>query len=240
MSAPSWEEMEAKRIEMIQSLREVSSAMTRCVQVIEEYTSLSPVHLSKPDLLQPLTAGGPLAVALASGLADAGVGSSGKKERKKKEKKIRDPNAPKRPPSAYILFQNEVRDDIRTSNPGMPYKDVLQIISQRWKELPDSEKKIFEDAYAAAHNNFRAEEEAYAKKDVVEVDPALMESSDDSSDDDSSEGESTPAAPMPAPTLAAAEKHKKDKKRKTKEEEAAVNAVLGEGKDKKKKKKSKD
>lgn len=43
----------------------------------------------------------------------------------------------------------------------------------------------------------------------------------------------TPAAPMPAPTLAAAEKHKKDKKRKTKEEEAAVNAVLGEGKDKK-------
>lgn len=163
MSAPSWEEMEAKRIEvsarclllqkerprcstfitqMIQSLREVSSAMTRCVQVIEEYTSLSPVHLSKPDLLQPLTAGGPLAVALASGLADAGVGSSGKKERKKKEKKIRDPNAPKRPPSAYILFQNEVRDDIRTSNPGMPYKDVLQIISQRWKELPDSEKKV--------------------------------------------------------------------------------------------------
>lgn len=161
MSAPSWEEMEAKRIEvsahhlllqrlrcssfnaqMIQSLREVSSAMTRCVQVIEEYTSLSPVHLSKPDLLQPLTAGGPLAVALASGLADAGVGSTGKKERKKKEKKIRDPNAPKRPPSAYILFQNEVRDDIRTSNPGMPYKDVLQIISQRWKELPDSEKKV--------------------------------------------------------------------------------------------------
>lgn len=43
----------------------------------------------------------------------------------------------------------------------------------------------------------------------------------------------TPAAPIPAPTLAAAEKHKKDKKRKTKEEEAAVNAVLGEGKDKK-------
>jgi hypothetical protein len=69
--------------------------------------------------------------------------ATGKKAGKaKKEKKIKDPNAPKRPPSAYILFQNEIREDIRAANPGIAYKDVLNVVSERWKNLSESEKKV--------------------------------------------------------------------------------------------------
>ncbi|WVQ74864.1 hypothetical protein IAR50_004471 [Cryptococcus sp. DSM 104548] len=231
MSAPSWEEMESKRIEMINSFREVAAAMTNCVKVIDEYTTLSPVHLAKPDLLQPLTAGGPLAQALASGLSDPAYGAginpaTGKKERKKKEKKLKDPNAPKRPPSAYILFQNDVRDEIRRSNPNIAYKEILHIISAKWKELGDDQKKVYEDAYQSAHSNFRAEEEAYTNKKDFPAPPAAEEEFSSDSESDSSSEESV--APAPTTLASATASDKKEKKRKNKDEESS------------KKKKSKD
>ncbi|ODN92730.1 nonhistone protein 6 [Cryptococcus wingfieldii CBS 7118] len=233
MSAPSWEEMEGKRLEMINSFREVAAAMTNCVKVIDEYTSLSPVHLSKPDLLQPLTAGGPLAQALASGLGDPSYGgginpATGKKERKKKEKKIKDPNAPKRPPSAYILFQNDVRDEIRRSNPNIAYKEILHIISAKWKDLADDQKKVYEDAYQNAHSTFRAEEEAYTSKKDFPVPPPVAAEEDFSSDSDSDSSSEESVVPAPTTLASATATDKKEKKRKNKEEEAS------------KKKKSKD
>ena len=38
---------------------------------------------------------------------------------RRKNKKERDPNAPKRAKSAYLLYQNAMRDQFRTENPGM-------------------------------------------------------------------------------------------------------------------------
>ncbi|KAK8854870.1 hypothetical protein IAR55_003609 [Kwoniella newhampshirensis] len=203
MSAPTYEEMEAKRQEMIASFREIASAMTRCVQVIEDYTSLSPSNLSKPDFSQ-IAGGVQAALAPLNGVVDSIPPVDLKKERKKKEKKIRDPNAPKRPPSAYILFQNEIRDDIRNSNPGMAYKDILGIISTKWKELSDAQKKVYEELYQNAHKNYQAEEQAYSKRDdevavpAAILPPASPETSDSSDSDDSSDDDSTPAIPVPS------------------------------------------
>ncbi|WWD18981.1 hypothetical protein CI109_103438 [Kwoniella shandongensis] len=210
MSAPTYEEMEAKRQEMITSFREIASAMTRCVQVIEDYTSLSPNHLTKTDFSQ-IAGGVQAALAPLNGHVIDGINVSSiapgaldlKKERKKKEKKIRDPNAPKRPPSAYILFQNEIRDDIRNSNPGMAYKDILGIISQKWKDLTDSQKKVYEGLYQNAHKTYQAEEQAYSKRDdgipvpAAIIPPVASESSDSSDSDDSSDDDSTPAVTVP-------------------------------------------
>lgn len=76
------------------------------------------------------------------------VGADGKKKRKrapageKKEKKVRDPNAPKRPPSAYLLFQNEVRKEMQARYPDKPYHEVLTRISERWSKMNDDDKKV--------------------------------------------------------------------------------------------------
>ncbi|WVQ99939.1 hypothetical protein IAU59_007082 [Kwoniella sp. CBS 9459] len=192
MSAPTYEEMEAKRQEMIASFREIAAAMTRCVQVIEDYTALTPAHLQKPDFSNlahnlALLPNGQL-------ISDAVL----KKERKKKDKKPKDPNAPKRPPSAYILFQNEIREDVRNSNPGMSYKDILVVISQKWKELTDTQRKVYEDAYSNAHNNYVAEEKAYSAKPLLNaapvIDPALT---DDTSDSDDSDDDTPPVKSKP-------------------------------------------
>ncbi|WVQ68124.1 uncharacterized protein L199_006330 [Kwoniella botswanensis] len=198
MSAPTYEEMEAKRQEMIASFREIASAMTRCVKVIEEYTSLSPSSLNKPDLSifqNTILPNGQLVSDLLK------ANSQKEKEKKKKEKKPKDPNAPKRPPSAYIFFQNEIRDEIRNSNPGMSYKDILGVISAKWKDLTDAQRKVYEDAYAKAQVNFVEEEKIYAStkpavtgqsssagvtNDAV-IDPTLIAGVGDGGDSDSTD-----------------------------------------------------
>ncbi|CAO1623032.1 unnamed protein product [Parajaminaea phylloscopi] len=76
------------------------------------------------------------------------VDANGKKLSKRAKKLLRqarDPHAPKRPPSAYLLFQNEVRDDMRQRNPEMPYKLLLGKISDAWKELTEDERRIYQD-----------------------------------------------------------------------------------------------
>ena len=81
----------------------------------------------------------------------------------KEGKKIKDPNAPKRPATSYIMFQNDVRDDLRQKNPGLPYKgksnlftalsptnsgslELLGKVSEAWQSLAEEQKKQYQDA----------------------------------------------------------------------------------------------
>jgi len=63
---------------------------------------------------------------------------SGKKE--KKTKKEKDPNAPKRPMTAYILFCNVKRPEIRAAHPDMDAKDVTREMGKMWRELSEQEQ----------------------------------------------------------------------------------------------------
>lgn len=74
---------------------------------------------------------------------EGGEGEGKKRGRKSTgTKKEKDPNAPKRPASAYIIFQNELRPKLRQANPDMPYKDVLTKISEEWKAVPEDKKHV--------------------------------------------------------------------------------------------------
>ncbi|KZS92633.1 HMG-box [Sistotremastrum niveocremeum HHB9708] len=72
-------------------------------------------------------------------------GDGGKRKRIKKEKKEKDPDLPKRPPSAYLMFQNEVRAGFKTQFPGLAYHQVLGKISEAWSTMPDKEKERYKD-----------------------------------------------------------------------------------------------
>ena len=76
---------------------------------------------------------------------------TGKRKRRRgpagKEKKVRDPDAPKRPPSAYLVFQNEVRKEMQAQYPNTPYHEVLSKISERWAKMTDEEKKVCSHSY---------------------------------------------------------------------------------------------
>ncbi|CEQ38893.1 SPOSA6832_00359 [Sporobolomyces salmonicolor] len=71
----------------------------------------------------------------------------GKKRKRgpNKEKKVKDPNAPKRPASAYIEYQNSVRDEYRRKYPDLPYAEVLKKIGLVWQAMSDEQKKPWND-----------------------------------------------------------------------------------------------
>jgi hypothetical protein len=83
------------------------------------------------------------ALSLHSQSTDDEEDKKAKKDKEKKAKKAaKDPNAPKRPASAYLEFQNAVRNDFRAEDPGLPYAEVLRKISATWSAMGDAEKKV--------------------------------------------------------------------------------------------------
>ncbi|KAI0034399.1 high mobility group box domain-containing protein, partial [Vararia minispora EC-137] len=58
----------------------------------------------------------------------------------RKARKVKDPNAPRRPASSYILFQNDVRPSLRETFPGLTHTELMTRVSKLWAELP-AEKK---------------------------------------------------------------------------------------------------
>jgi len=63
-------------------------------------------------------------------------------KKRKRNVKPKDPNAPKRPASSYILFQNEVRKDLKEQHPELSNSDLLGLISEQWKHMSEEQKEV--------------------------------------------------------------------------------------------------
>jgi len=81
--------------------------------------------------------------------------------KKKTKKRKKDPNAPKRPTSAYFFFGGEVRPGIREENPDMKITAVMSLIGEKWRELGDDEKKPYEEMAAKDRKRYEKEMAAY-------------------------------------------------------------------------------
>merc|ERR1712024_303195 len=100
-----------------------------------------------------------------------------KKGEEKKQRKKKDPNAPKRPMSAYFLFMNENRPTVRRDNPDASIGEVAKILGKMWGEIEPEEKAKFDKEAAVAKKKWEAEKAAYAKK--AKAAPAAAESGDE-------------------------------------------------------------
>ena len=66
-----------------------------------------------------------------------------KKPGKSSSRKPRDPNAPKRPISAYIAFAASRRPALKHSHPLLSFADLSKSIASEWSSLSDSAKAPF-------------------------------------------------------------------------------------------------
>ncbi|KAG8819415.1 hypothetical protein FRC18_012096 [Serendipita sp. 400] len=138
-----------------------------------------------------------------------------RKRQSAKEKKPKDPNAPKRPPSAYLLYQNAVRKEVRESMPTSTYNEVLSEIAKMWADLPANEKKSYQDAtdlakgeyeklkadYDATHGpNVDANTSGTAAKETTKAESSKTGATVHTK---ASTKSAAPAVPAPAPTAAA-------------------------------------
>ncbi|XP_066467515.1 FACT complex subunit SSRP1 [Tiliqua scincoides] len=63
------------------------------------------------------------------------------RKKQSESKKGKDPNAPKRPLSAYMLWLNANRDKIRSDSPGMSVTDVSKKAGELWKGMSKEKKE---------------------------------------------------------------------------------------------------
>ena len=88
-------------------------------------------------------------------------GSSGKDGDMVDKLKTKDPNAPKRPGNAWLLFLNAHRAAKVSENPGMKMPEITKLISVDYKALSAEEKKVWTDQYEAAKAKYAADMAAY-------------------------------------------------------------------------------
>jgi len=77
------------------------------------------------------------------------------KKNKRGEKKFKDPNAPKRPMSAYILFANDMRNQVRARmGQDAAMKDVTSELARQWREADGKTKAKFDALAQAAKSKY--------------------------------------------------------------------------------------
>uniref|UniRef100_M1CDE7 DNA-binding protein MNB1B n=1 Tax=Solanum tuberosum TaxID=4113 RepID=M1CDE7_SOLTU len=67
----------------------------------------------------------------------------------KREKKPKNPNAPKRPPTAFFVFMDDFRQEFKAANPDCKsVSTVAKEGGEKWKSMTDEEKKPYQEKAA--------------------------------------------------------------------------------------------
>jgi len=81
--------------------------------------------------------------------------------KEKKKKKIKDPNEPKRPLSAFFLFSNEKRMSVKAENPDFSVGEIGRKLGEMWRNLSEESKRPYEDAAKRAKERYVKAMEAF-------------------------------------------------------------------------------
>jgi hypothetical protein len=80
---------------------------------------------------------------------------------KGKGKAKRDPNAPKKGMSAFMLFSNDHRNKIKAENPEATFGEIGRKLGEAWKKLSDKQKAVYTKKAEADKQRYNAEMETY-------------------------------------------------------------------------------
>ncbi|KAG2210941.1 hypothetical protein INT47_000098, partial [Mucor saturninus] len=72
-----------------------------------------------------------------------------------------DTNAPLKPPSAYVMFSNDVRAELKQQNKS--FTDLAKIIGDRWKNITPEEKELYEVNALRSREDYLKQMEEYHK-----------------------------------------------------------------------------
>ncbi|KAI0890567.1 uncharacterized protein GGS22DRAFT_15154 [Annulohypoxylon maeteangense] len=72
-----------------------------------------------------------------------------------------DDNAPERPPSAYVLFSNKMREDLKGQN--LTFTEIAKLVGENWQNLSRDEKEPFERQAHEAKERYNRELGGYKK-----------------------------------------------------------------------------
>lgn len=154
--------------------------------------------------------------------------------KKKRNYKPRDPNAPKRPLTAYFRYLQEQRGPAAeemaksgngTGKPG----DISKAVTERWKAMSEEDQLPYKEAYQRALKDYEREVAAYKATGEVEAEEPQANGAAEKAEDSDSESESStddedsdakPAMPPPPPKVASPDVKKTPKSAMKKKKDA--------------------
>ncbi|KAI4120101.1 MAG: hypothetical protein LQ345_000057 [Seirophora villosa] len=130
--------------------REIANARGVGLHVITTAASSSTPHhatqLDADDRCDPSPADGP-----------------GRAKRKYRRHPKADSHAPERPQSAYVVFSNKVREDLRSEN--LTFTEMAKRVGEMWQALAPDEREPFEAQAGSAKEEYLAEMAQYRLSD---------------------------------------------------------------------------
>jgi len=75
-----------------------------------------------------------------------------------------DENAPERPPSAYVIFSNKIREEVKDQN--LSFTQIAKLVGDRWQKLDPVGKEPYEAQASAAKERYNIQLSAYKKTDA--------------------------------------------------------------------------
>ena len=95
-----------------------------------------------------------------------------------RKKKKKDPNAPKRPLSAFFLFCADERPNVKVQFPQYSVGEAAKELGERWNKVSAEVKSQYEAKAAQEKQRYEREIEDYKKKSAI-PDPDECEDEDD-------------------------------------------------------------
>ncbi|KAK9124479.1 hypothetical protein Sjap_014081 [Stephania japonica] len=93
------------------------------------------------------------------------VVKSSKTQSKKKKAPMKDPNKPKRPPSAFFVFLEEFRESYKKEHPNVKAVSAVgKAGGEKWKSLSSAEKAPYEAKAAKRKSDYEKLMTAYNQK----------------------------------------------------------------------------
>ena len=67
------------------------------------------------------------------------------KTKQKKVKKVRDPAEPRKPLTAFFIYQRQMRQELmKTGNVAMSNKEVMGMVGERWRNIDQDLRREYE------------------------------------------------------------------------------------------------
>ena len=107
----------------------------------------------------------------------------------KKKKSKKDPNAPKKPKTAFLFFTAEMRPKLKSEHPELSFGDLGRKLGEMFRGLDESKKQKYEAMANDEKKRYKEKVAAYEsrKRQGDGVDDDDSNDSDNDDDDDSSD-----------------------------------------------------
>lgn len=103
----------------------------------------------------------------------------------KRLRKSKDPNQPKRPPSAFFVFMEEFRKSYKEKHPEVKsVATVGKAGGNKWNAMTDEEKAPYVSTAAERKEEYERKMNAYRNKEVAEEKSEQADSNEEGSDED--------------------------------------------------------